>query len=308
MTPGICFICESNTTFLITKFGYRLTQCPACKLVSMDPQPTTAELSALYSADSGYHTHFSKKYIDAQTKKFSDRIIGTQEILSRKNLTCFDIGAANGLFLDTAKQLGLTTAGIEMNEVNAKLCRDNGHDVVTGTIDTFTFTEKYDLIHLGDVLEHMIDPRTVIQKVKHALTTNGIVIIALPNASGLFQRASLRLAKFFSIDWPHPLPPAHTFQFSRNNLDLLLSSEDLLPVKHSYLNTSFMAEMRDTIYFQTIYNFIKQKKGTLSLFLMHATMFVLIGCLYFPFWLIGHLHYAVTNHGSYVTVWYQNKP
>lgn len=306
MKPGECIICLQKTSYLISKFGYPLTQCASCGLITMDPQPTSADLHSIYSNETGYHTHFSQSYIDAQTVKFRERIHTTQEILNRKDISCFDVGAANGLFLDTAKKLGCSsTSGVEMNPANATICQNNGHRVSQESIDDYIFKQKYDMIHLGDVLEHMINPKSVITKLTDALSENGIIIIALPDASGLFQKISLQLAQLLTIDWPHPLPPAHTFQFNHYNLNLLLEKNGFVEKKYSSLNTSLFAEMRDTKYFQGIYSYIKRKNGKISEFILDSFMFCLVTIIYAPFWLAGYLYYLTSHNGSYITVWYQ---
>jgi SAM-dependent methyltransferase len=275
------------------------------------PQPTLAELEAFYSPTTGYHTVYSDAFIASQRKSFANRIAIAQELIGPSaisgQVSVFDIGAANGLFLDEAKKQGWQTYGIEMNPETAAYCVTQGHQVTHSSVDMYTFTNSYTVIHMGDVIEHMLDPVTAVRKCAAALVSGGLMIIATPNTDGFFQKISLAIARTFSLDWPHALPPAHTFQFSTKNLDQLMAQYGLTPKKYYYYHTSFMEEMRDTTYFQTIYSFVKKKQGSLFRFIGHTILFGISGLIYLPLWIIGYLHFRITGIGSHVTVWYQKQ-
>lgn len=306
MTSGICSICNHPTKPLLRKFGYPLTKCGACCLIMMDPQPTPETLAKLYSPEAGYHATYSDEFIASQRHEFTIRIKEAERLIGNDSVrSIFDIGSANGLFLDCAKERGWTTAGIEMNKANVILSNQHGHQVIHGSLDDITPEGAYSLVHMGDVIEHMLDPRSGVQKSHTLLSRNGLLIVATPNASPFFQRISLGLATAFGIDWPHALPPAHTFQFSSKNLDMLMKQEGFSRVHDRYLNTSFMEEMRDTEYFQTIYHYLKKRQGSFGRFILHTMLFILSGILFFPLWLIGQVIFFINHNGSHETVWYR---
>jgi 2-polyprenyl-3-methyl-5-hydroxy-6-metoxy-1,4-benzoquinol methylase len=306
MTSGICAICGSSTKYLFIKNAYRLTRCPACALVVMDPQPSPETLTRFYSSESGYHTVYAQEFIDMQRREFTKRIqVAQKYLLSVQTISVFDIGAANGLFLDCAKEAGWETSGVEMNPGTVQQCTEKGHTMAQGSVDYYTFTQVFSVIHMGDVIEHMLDPRAAIVKCREAMPTGGILIVATPNAGALFPRISRVIAKVFHLSWPHALPPAHTFQFSADNLNTLFHQEKFSLLETHFLNTSFMEEMRDTEYFQTIYDHLKHHKGSWQRFARHTFLFGASASIYLPFWILGAIDFAITKNGSHVTAWYQ---
>lgn len=55
---------------------------------------------------------------------------------------------------------------------------------------------RFDIIVLGDVLEHLVDPPLVLARLKQNLNNNGLVIMSLPNVANIYIRLSLLLGKF----------------------------------------------------------------------------------------------------------------
>jgi predicted SAM-dependent methyltransferase len=175
----------------------------------------------------------------------------------------------------------------------------------TGNFDDYLTDKKFTIIHMGDVIEHLLNPKKSLHKISTLLEPKGFLIIAVPNSSAFFQKISLIIARTLKLDWPHALPPAHTFQFSHRNICELVSNQGFSLLKTSFVNTSFMEEMRDTSYFQTIYNFIKKRDGTMLLFLKDSFLFFISGFIYFPFWGLGEILFRLGNQGSHMTLWFR---
>lgn len=276
----------------------------------MDPQPTPEELNRFYSPEAGYHAEYSDAFIAKQRAQFKLRINATEKLIpgSLRPVRVLDIGAANGLFLNVAKEHNWNTEGIEMNRSNADHCRKNGHIMTTGSFDDYTATpDSFSVVHMGDVIEHMLDPRAAVKKSHTILAQKGLLVMATPDADSLFAKLSLPIARLLHISWPHALPPAHTFQFSEDNLTLMLKQEGFEPVHRHSLPIGFMEEMRETEYFETIYTYIKKRRGTLGEFIKASIMFCVSAVIYFIPWAIGEITFPLTRKGAHVTVWYQKK-
>ncbi len=54
--------------------------------------------------------------------------------------------------------------------------------------EDFHTEEKYDVIEMGFVLEHVDDPQFIINKFKHFLSANGRMFISVPNATSLHRQ------------------------------------------------------------------------------------------------------------------------
>lgn len=72
--------------------------------------------------------------------------------------------------------------GIELDEKIAML-GSSKFDIKCGNVENYEFTsgEKYDFIIFADVLEHLYDPYTVIQKMKKHLNEGGCILTSIPN-------------------------------------------------------------------------------------------------------------------------------
>lgn len=113
-----------------------------------------------------------------------------------------DIGCGNGATAALIKQNGLcdTASGVELMAGPANDARSVLDQVwqgeVEGHLDSLP-QNHYDLILCLDVLEHLINPWDVLQKLTQCLTPNGCIIISLPN----IQHYSVTLPLLFCGRW-----------------------------------------------------------------------------------------------------------
>lgn len=97
-----------------------------------------------------------------------------------------DVGCGEGWTLKKLKDSGKAkqVIGIEINENAAKIARNNVDFVITTDVELLLppFKEKiFDYIIFGDVLEHLINPKKVLEKYSCYLKDNGYIIASLPN-------------------------------------------------------------------------------------------------------------------------------
>ncbi len=103
------------------------------------------------------------------------------------NQRILEIGCGGGDTLIEIKKQGIAgeVVGIEMNSLDSSNQNSNLIDkLIIGNIEQIEldYPEKYfDVILCGDVLEHLIDPWSLILKLTKHLKENGIWIISLPN-------------------------------------------------------------------------------------------------------------------------------
>src|SRR5437868_5454693 len=97
-----------------------------------------------------------------------------------------EIGCASGQTLAYLKERGAElTVGVEYSPDVAERARNRGVDhVIVGDVETLdlNFEENtFDVILAGHVLEHLVDPWSVLRKLWKLLKPQGRLIGALPN-------------------------------------------------------------------------------------------------------------------------------
>ena len=97
-----------------------------------------------------------------------------------------EIGCGAGHTLKKLKELGKAKeiVGIEINEQLTQDLSDNLDGLYVGDVEIMDLpnTEKYlDYILFGDVLEHLINPRRVLQRCRSLMSDDGFVIASIPN-------------------------------------------------------------------------------------------------------------------------------
>lgn len=105
-------------------------------------------------------------------------------------LRVLEIGFGNGAFLAWASAQRARVTGTELNPKMVKLGTERGFDVFCGRVDEIhaLSAEKFDLVVLIDVLEHLPDSdlrRTLDWIVSH-LSDAGVCIARFPNAASPF--------------------------------------------------------------------------------------------------------------------------
>jgi 2-polyprenyl-3-methyl-5-hydroxy-6-metoxy-1,4-benzoquinol methylase len=106
---------------------------------------------------------------------------------SRNDLRILDIGCGDGLFFDALSRFG-KVEGIE-NDASL-ISANNPHRANIHAIDLATFKppEKYDLVLLLDVLEHLDDSAAFLRLAMGLLKDEGRVIVTVPAFQGIWTR------------------------------------------------------------------------------------------------------------------------
>jgi 2-polyprenyl-3-methyl-5-hydroxy-6-metoxy-1,4-benzoquinol methylase len=84
---------------------------------------------------------------------------------------------------------------------------------------------KFDVIFLGNVLEHVLDPAALVDQLKNLLEKDGLLVITVPNDFSDLQRFLLDSNKVYEEYWI--AYPDHLNYFNLNNLSRLLSDRNL---------------------------------------------------------------------------------
>ena len=244
-----CLACRATSGFIPFKKGqYDLFLCSECGLIFLYPQPSAKELvSEFYSAKSGYHAALPHTLdtLEQHNKKFLAVLETLDQIAEKGNI--LDVGCANGEFLFFAKKRGFTPYGVEVNKSTADIAVRNGFTVFQGTLEEAKFQDNFfSVIYLGDVLEHVTDPKALLTECHRILKEGGILTVATPNANCFFVGSTRLFHQWLKFPWPVLIPPYHVFIFSDKNIEKLLSVASFTKISVRYLPPKLYHELAST--------------------------------------------------------------
>lgn len=233
-----CPFCGSDKYSPYERFGselqYTYVSCARCSLIYQSPRPKYDQdfIDACYAEY--YQFAENLELNDEANVRESSVAMFKKEInhiiqYDKKRSAVLDIGSAMGTFLYAAKPFYKTAVGLDVSaQMAAFVEKKLGVKVYVQQFEDFNFPEKFSLIHMSHVLEHVPDPNHWLQKAKQMLDEKGILVINVPNKFSfsfrlqhLFTR--LKVKKQFSDAWNDPSrTPDHLFEPTIKSMRYLL--------------------------------------------------------------------------------------
>ena len=110
-----------------------------------------------------------------------------------------EVGCANGALTEHIRALDCTVVGVERDPEAAEKARAFCEDVLVGDVETMSLNlepESFDFLLLIDVLEHLVHPKAVLQRLFPFVRPTGLVVAAIPNIAHWSVRFRLLLGRF----------------------------------------------------------------------------------------------------------------
>ena len=233
-----CLICSNNRSSIMHEENFReiiginrlnyihtVRICEKCGFVYVSPTIAENELADYYAYMSLYDMSL---YEFTDHNSLSQRINRYQRIFafvhdyikkSQQELSyILDIGCSTGYLLSLFKTNGYKVLGIDPSSKCKEIAlQEYGVNIRTGTLDTIPIqNEKYDVIILSHVLEHIVDLSNFILKLKSILSPKGLIYIEVPD----IQNINLPFG-YFSFE--------HVNYFSKSSLKNLMAKNGLSP-------------------------------------------------------------------------------
>lgn len=193
MQTTVCPVCKlGDIAKWKTKGVFQLLQCASCGLIFVDPSSYRDNSQSQYIWDDTSPTQYYCASAEIDKKNF-DRTFNAIELYGARG-RILDVGASVGTFLSLAQQRGWTGIGIEPNKTAVQICKEKGLRVEEGFFDE-NFAKKilqknhqFDVIHMGDVIEHVFDPVAFLRIAYSILRPGGYIAIVTPNISHFLAR------------------------------------------------------------------------------------------------------------------------
>lgn len=239
-----CDLCD-GTSFRDLPFYYifeneRLQgkQCRACSLMFLDPLPTPAQLERLYGKE--YFTERANYNREEKDRKFIEESAQldfskpradkfTDYVLTHypgRKFRYLEVGCGPGYTLKSLESLGWQAHGLEISDHAADFARRHLQlPVVTGNIETVEDfrPNQFDLVYMGDVIEHLRSPSATVAKFARLLEPGGLLVLALPSTLNLpAMRAGQAAYGLLGRQRKMDLPPYHLYEFTPRTIRALL--------------------------------------------------------------------------------------
>ena len=206
-TLPYCPLCESEKSELFDERLFRGHQvsnriCGNCGLVYQSPRMTTAELDDFYASE--YRQVYQGD--EGPTKKDlfiqNGRTASLLDFLSSQNIQpkrYLDIGSSSGIMLKRFQEyFNCEAVGVEPGDAYRDYARKLGLTIYADIADLKkTGENKFDLISMAHVLEHMPDPVGYLADLRRdVLSPSGGLLIEVPN---LYSHESFEIAHMTSF-------------------------------------------------------------------------------------------------------------
>lgn len=155
----------------------------------------------------------------------------------KKNINMLEIGAGDGSTLIYCKKNGYAKSitGVELCKIDGSLQEsDEFSDFIIGDVEHMDlgFKEKsFDVILCLDILEHLVDPSALLQKIRTYLKDDGVLITSIPNIREFLTMINI----FFKGDFKYTdsgiLDKTHLRFFCKKNIINLFHDNNFKIIK-----------------------------------------------------------------------------
>jgi SAM-dependent methyltransferase len=159
---------------------------------------------------------------------FTRHVLQLEKLCAERPLRVLDFGCGDGAFIEQCRLYGFEAVGVDRASARAE--RNRG----TLYADIREVSGPFHVITMFEVLEHLEEPRRIVEALKPLLIARGILIIETPDASGVRDIRSLR-----DYQMIHPLDHINGFtpQTLREFAERLGFRQITPPVSHATTDT-----------------------------------------------------------------------
>jgi SAM-dependent methyltransferase len=198
-----------------------IVECAACGHMQLDRFPTDEELDAAYAvaeSDAYVEEEAGQRHSFAAVLERIERYAPRREAI-------LDVGCWVGFLLAEARDRGWTEAvGVEPSTFASDYARERlGLDVRTEELFTADLpTNHFDVVVMGDVLEHLTRANAALDRVAELLRPGGLIALELPDAGS-------RVARLLGPRWWSVIP-THVHYFTRQSAATILRRHGYEPL------------------------------------------------------------------------------
>jgi 2-polyprenyl-3-methyl-5-hydroxy-6-metoxy-1,4-benzoquinol methylase len=150
-----------------------------------------SKYDSLASEDEFYNIPQRKEYLLAQIGR-GKRVL--------------DIGCLGGKLSREILEAGNEVWGVEINPTAAEVARKRGIRVKVADVESGLPFEasSFDVVHAGEVLEHLYDTKTFFEECRRVLKDGGALLFTAPNLNSLENRLRVATGGYLSMTGAYP--------------------------------------------------------------------------------------------------------
>ena len=214
---------------------FRFVRCLGCGHLYLNPRPGAESLSAIYP--SSYYAFAENQSANPLVGFFREiweagKVRSFKKTVGGGKKRILDVGCGEGRVLSLLRKYGPAEwelMGVDFDRKAVERCRKRGFQAEVKRIEDFRPHEKFDVVIMFQLIEHVEDPVVVSRQVRGILNPGGFFIIETPNPAGLDYRW------FKKSYWGHYHFPRHWNLFTREKLRNVLSGSGFLIAEESSL-------------------------------------------------------------------------
>ncbi len=151
--------------------GFTIVKCK-CGLTYPNPRLSMNEINSLYNNQdiSGVQDYLE---IEDDNKKDFERRLNLIENFVKKKGKMLDVGCNIGTLVKVARGHGWDCLGVDVNKTAINIAKKQ--ELNCSTRDFFKMKEKFDLIIMNDLIEHLENPKAALIKAHSLLNEDGYI-------------------------------------------------------------------------------------------------------------------------------------
>lgn len=242
-----CPLCNSSKTSFLLKSNNRhgrhlinptqsfiLNRCNKCGTVFIQKITIDRNYYKKYYSDDYYDQVKAKGLVNmglniltSFSMSLKERMILKNYSFKKDGISILDLGCGDGTFLSKLSDK-FNKFGIELSSEGYAITKKKGIKVIYADFFDHKFkSQKFDIITMWHVFEHINNPQKLVKKVNSILNKNGLFIIAVPNADSL----GFKIGKKF---WFHLDSPRHLFIPNTYALKSVMKKNKFKMIKNTY--------------------------------------------------------------------------
>lgn len=219
-----------------------IVECNECQLIYTNPRFSTEELNLVYSSDKiiggnwknfwylfnpklpdTFETDKKKNSYNPNLYQWKFDIIDKYSSHEKSNTRLLDIGCGDGKFVHDAIQRGYNAMGIDLSPDRVSKGKEmynlSDSQIACENVDDFSENQKFDIIVMWDVIEHVESPSLLLNSIKKLCHSKTKIFALTMSVDSITY-------KLFKKDWNYVNPTQHLHYFSHSTMKKLFQKSD----------------------------------------------------------------------------------